>query len=109
MTPGESSKAGNVLVIDHPEGGRRIAAHVFDTPGGGIAWVDSGWTDPDNASHTVHTIDAEFAEFSMGWGGTRPDGEDVFIEVYQGKVDQEGSRERARDYLQIAFRITVGN
>ena len=107
MTPGEASEQGAVLIIDHPEGGRRVAAHVFDIEGG-IAFLDSGWTDPLASSHVVHMVEAEFSEFEMGWGGTRANGEDVFIERYPGSPPQEGDREAARrafaDDFTVSFR-----
>jgi hypothetical protein len=97
MTPGEASEQGAVMIIDHPEGGQRVAAHVFDTQNG-IAWVDSGWTANDTG-HTVHETPGTFAEFELGWGATRDDGEDVFIERHPDEPAQEGDREQARQAI----------
>ena len=51
MTPGQASERGQILTIDHPEGGKRYAAHVFDLPDGGIAWAEAGWTEPFFSGH----------------------------------------------------------
>jgi hypothetical protein len=107
MTPGQASEKGKVLIIEHPEGWRSIAPHVFDLPGGGIAFIDDGWTDPLLTSHPVHIIEDTFFEFSMGWGATRSDGEDIFIEEHTDAPRQEGSRDRAREELLRVFDISL--
>ena len=104
MTPGNASEQGAVLIIEHPEGGRRVAAHVFDIEGG-IAFLDSGWTDPLVTSHVLHLVEADFSEFELGWGATRADGEDIFIERHPGKPPQEGSRDAARRAIVEEFPV----
>ena len=60
MTPGECSATGQMLIIEHPIGGRRHADHVFDIEDG-IAFADSGWDDPMNAGHPFHIIQGELS------------------------------------------------
>ena len=107
MTPGQASAKGKILIIDHPDGGRRVAAHVFDMPGGGVVFMDSGWTDPLGASHPGHLVAAEFMPFDQGWGAIDAEGRDVFIELYPGSPAEEGDRNQARAILESDLQIKI--
>ncbi len=98
MTPGEASRAGKVLIIYHPIGGKRIAPHVFDLEDDGIAFIDDGWTAPLVSYHVAHLVEGKV--FSLpsgmprGWCVGSEDGE-VIIEFYSGNPRQEGDRKDA--------------
>lgn len=67
ITPGQLSAGGALLEIDHPAGGLRYMAHVFDLRGGGVAWVDSGWTDPLASTHVCHYLEGAVTPCQGGW------------------------------------------
>jgi hypothetical protein len=107
MTPGEASAKGAVLIIEHPDGWRSVAPHVFDLPGGGIVFIDDGWTDPLNASHAAHVLEASFSPFSLGWGATDAEGRDIFIEEHADKPAQEGTRDVAKRDIERSLGIRI--
>ncbi|MEM0953311.1 MAG: hypothetical protein AAGI24_04145 [Pseudomonadota bacterium] len=74
MTPGEYSAEGNTLAIALPDGGVRYAAHVFDLPGGGIAWADHGWTAADTG-HPHHMLAGRVSSVGTEWLLEAEDGE----------------------------------
>lgn len=102
MTPGQASRAGKVLVINHPIGGKRIAPHVFDLEDDGIAFIDDGWTAPLVSYHVAHIVEGKV--FSLppgmprGWCIGSEDGE-VLVEFYPGNARQEGDRQDARETI----------
>lgn len=49
--------------IDHPEGAKRYAAHVFYLRSGGIAWEEPGWTEPYFSDHAVHVLEERLDGF----------------------------------------------
>jgi hypothetical protein len=106
MTPGEASRAGKLLIIYHPIGGKRIAPHVFDLKDDGIAFIDDGWTAPMVSYHVAHIVAGKV--FSLPFGSRRgwcvgsEDGE-VIVEVYPGNARQEGDRDAACNTILIAF------
>jgi hypothetical protein len=57
MTPGQTSAQGTVLLVEHRSSTiMRMAAHVFDLPQGGIAYLDLGWSDPLFSGHADHIL-----------------------------------------------------
>jgi len=111
MTPGQASQEGAVLIVNHPLGGKRVAPHVFDLVGGGIVFLDSGWTDPWTSSHVVHAIEAEFSPFDWGgeeqWSADIGDDGDVFIERHPDNPRREGSRRAAREAVQRELPVNL--
>jgi hypothetical protein len=53
------SRQGGLLWIEHPYGGNRPMAHVFDLASGGVGWVDHGWTDGLYSGHPCHIMAGE--------------------------------------------------
>jgi len=105
-TPGGTSAAGVLLVIHHPIGGRRVAAHAFDLEGGGIAWVDSGWTTNDTG-HTVHAEAGEVTEAgAYGWL-LEAGGEEIAIIRYDGDGNPDGERQAAREALELELGLNL--
>jgi hypothetical protein len=96
MTPGQASEQGHLLTIDHPEGGKRYAAHVFDLPGGGIAWAEAGWTEPFFSGHAFHLLEGRVESMDPypGWMLITADERDVAIDIAGGRPD--GDRAEAR-------------
>jgi hypothetical protein len=110
MTPGKASAKGDILIIDHPIGGRRYAAHVFDLQNG-LAFMDHGWADPyPGSGQPCHQITGDFEEHSIQGGGwiciDHPDG-DVHVEIYRGTEVPDGTREAARSVLQRSLGIQI--
>jgi hypothetical protein len=89
MTPGQASERGQILTIDHPEGGKRYAAHVFDLPGGGIAWAEAGWTEPLFSGHAFHVLEGRVGSMERypGWMLITADERDVAIDIADGRPD----------------------
>ena len=106
MTPGETSARGTILRIDHPIGGKRYAAHVFDLPGGGIAWADSGWSTPGFAGHPFHVEAGEVSTVIglPGWLLVSTEG-DIPIEPAPGEPD--GDRELARQMIERVLGVLM--
>lgn len=77
--------------------------HVFDLVDGGIAWVDSGWTDPLASSHVCHYLDGIVTATDTGWLLLTPDRIEVPIHVDSRDVYPEGNRESAREGIQLEF------
>lgn len=106
MTPGQASAEGALLEIDHPAGGLRYMVHVFDLEDGGIAWVDSGWTDPLASGHVCHFIQGRVAARQEGWClHSNEDGE-MTLRPSNRESRPEGDREVAREDLQREFNLT---
>ena len=97
MTPGEASAQGATLVIHHPAGGDRVAAHTFDLEQGGIGWLDSGYTTEDS-SHAAHLAIGKVVEVSKNqWRIERPGSEDVEVGLHTEQPEVlEGPREGAQ-------------
>ena len=89
MTPGQASERGQILTIDHPEGGKRYAAHVFDLPGGGIAWAEAGWTEPFFSGHAFHVLEGRVGSMEPypGWMLITTEAQDVSIDIAKGLPD----------------------
>jgi hypothetical protein len=105
MTPGQASAQGNILLINHPAGGWRKAAHVFDLADGGIAYIDQGWTDPLFSGHACHILPGTVSE-TPGYPGWFLVGEhDISIETGPGEPD--GDREFAREILERDLDMTL--
>lgn len=102
-TPGQASAAGALLEIDHPYGGLRYMAHVFDLAHGGIAWVDSGWSDPLASGHVCHVINGPVAPHEDGWQVCSEEGRLIPLRTAQRDGEPDGDRERARQALQQSF------
>lgn len=100
MTPGQQSAKGHQLKVENA-GRYRQAAHVFDLPEGGIAYIDAGWTDPLFSGHACHilrgTVDQVIDEPAT-WLLINADGGDHVIEVLPDAP--EGDRELARRVLE---------
>ena len=108
MTPGEASRNQTPLVIEHPLGGVRHAAYVFDLEGGGIAWVDDTWL--DGGGHAEHLVRGQVDELGQeiegaSWAMQTPDG-DVFISV-MGEAGPPDQRARAREAISQSLDIPV--
>lgn len=102
-TPGQASAAGTLLEIDHPHGGPRYMAHVFDLTGGGIAWVDSGWTDPLASGHVCHFIQGLVAPQGDGWQVRSEKGHVIPLRPARRDGKPDGEREKARQALRQSF------
>ncbi|TDG15633.1 hypothetical protein E2F43_05255 [Seongchinamella unica] len=102
-TPGQASAEGHTLTIDHPAGGLRYMAHTFDLDGGGVAWVDSGWTDPLASGHVCHYLEGTVTGNESGWRLVTPEGDSVPIQISPRLASLEGERGIAREDLQRAF------
>ena len=109
MTPGEASKAGHILSIDHPHGGRRYAAHVFDLPSGGIAWAEAGWSSMNFDGHAWHMLHGEIGDPIPEWGWLliTQDGYDVAIDIADVDEAPDGERERARAGITRDLGVTL--
>ena len=96
MTPGQASEKGQILTIDHPEGGKRYAAQVFDLPGGGIAWAEAGWTEPFFSGHAFQVLEGRVGSMEPypGWLLITTAEQDVGIDIVEGRLD--GDRAEAR-------------
>lgn len=107
MTPGQTSEQGQLLEIDHPYGGRRPAAHVFDLPGGGIAWADHGWSMPQFSGHAFHVLPGEVFVVKPypGWLLISPTLGDISIELIPGEPD--GDRALAKRQIEADLEITL--
>lgn len=99
MNPGEFSFNGYTLTIDHPIGGIRYAAHVFDLDDGqGIGFVDHGWSS-GSASQPLHLIHGEVTRLADNWIITMPHGE-VSRVWYEGStLPPDGDRGTALHLL----------
>jgi hypothetical protein len=110
MTPGQASKAGKILVVHHPVGGRRIAPHVFDLEEDGIAFIDDGWTAPLVSYHVAHIIQGKVLSRGCrdkeAWS-IRSEGGEVVVDIYPGDHRQEGSREDAKTTIQQSLMVTL--
>lgn len=102
-TPGQASAAGTLLEIDHPHGGLRYMTHVFDLSHGGIAWVDSGWTDPLASGHACHVIEGPVAPHGNGWQAHSKEGHLIALRPARRDGKPDGDREKARQALQQSF------
>ncbi len=107
-TPGTASAQGLVLMLDHPYGGIRMAPHLFDVEGGGIAFVDDGWTINDS-SHTVHYLEGKVSMTADGWTVITSEKKMVPIWIMEDRPRQEGDREKARQILEQSLRIKIPN
>ena len=109
MTPGAASAAGVTLQIFHPDGGPRVAAHVFDLDVGGIAYVDSGWTDPWSSSHTAHVLQGLVESVdATSWLITLAEDEVAVVHNEFQPESLEGARELARHHIEIDLGVTLG-
>ena len=61
MTPGEASKQGKPIEINHPIGMERYPAQLFDLPEG-IAWIEYGWVEGDAPSSPIHMVEGTVTE-----------------------------------------------
>jgi len=103
MTPGEFNLNGHTLTIDHPIGGIRYAAHVFDMDDGqGIGFVDHGWSS-GGASQPLHLIQGEVTKFADHWIITAPDREISKIWYQKNSIPPDGDRATARELLVTEF------
>lgn len=124
MTPAEAKRPDTYLEIDHPLGGKRYPAHIFDM-NQGIAWIEYGWADddplsaPSNPVHMVRgkvepTRDGQWQILSedglvtirtlrLAGGGSLND-EDTIMKL----IDfPEGDREQARGHIEAWLRIKL--
>lgn len=124
MTPAEAKRPDTYLEIDHPNGGKRYPAHIFDM-NQGIAWIEYGWAgdDPLSApSNPVHKVQGKVETTRDGqWqiqsedglvtirtlrlaGGGSLNDEDTIMEL----IDfPEGDRERAREIIETSLNIKL--
>ncbi|MBK6511099.1 MAG: hypothetical protein IPG06_17790 [Haliea sp.] len=91
------------MLIDHPAGGLRYMVHTFDLEDGGVAWVDSGWTDPLASSHVCHYLQGSVITTERGWLLSTPEGEEVPIHPDARELPLEGDRDIARQDIQRSF------
>ena len=105
MTPGQASASGIVLEISHPVGGKRICGHVFDISGGGVAFVDSGWTDPFCSSHVEHIVRGNFRRVGDIWEASLPEGNCVFEQ--RRDLSPEGDRSFAQKIFKEEYDLEV--
>jgi hypothetical protein len=103
MTPGQASAKGAILIIDHPAGGLRYMAHTFDVMDGGIAWVDSGWTDPLASGHVCHYLQGTVTDKETGWVLLTLEGEEATMQISSRDLPVEGERDIARRDIQRDF------
>lgn len=103
MTPSEYSANGNALLIDHPIGGRRAAAHVFDLPDGGVAWADSGWSDLAHPGRPFHVQRCNL-KYSSRWGWL-DDIDDGELMISPLDCEPDGDREIARRQIEYVLGI----
>ena len=106
MTLGEASAIGTLLEIDHPSGGLRYMVHVFDLGDGGIAWVDSGWTDPLASGHVCHFIPGTVTPSQSGWCLHSDNDGKIELRVSSRESSPEGDRAQARKDLQQEFHLS---
>jgi hypothetical protein len=103
MTPGEFSSNGFTLTVDHPIGGIRYAAHLFDiAAGNGVGFVDHGWSS-GSASQPLHFIQGEVTQFPDHWLITMPNREFSRIWYQESNLPPDGNRATAHDLLKREF------
>lgn len=105
-TPGHASAAGALLEIDHPAGGLRYMVHVFDLEEGGIAWMDSGWTDPLASGHVCHVMRGKVIPRQGGWHIQSGGDGLVPVRISRRESRPEGDRSVAHENLQRALSVT---
>lgn len=104
MTPGQASAAGALITI---HGG--IAAHVFDLPDGGTAFIDHGWADGyPGGGQPCHRLPGEFEPFE-DYAWIAPDTEygDIILLRYDGPGKADGTRAEAKRVLEAGLDITI--
>ena len=106
-TPGQASAAGALLEIHHPHGGLQYMAHVFDLDSGGIAWVDSGWTDPLAAGHVCHFLAGVVTHNRDGWCIQSEEDGLINLRPSSRESRTEGERTVARDSLKQQFNLAT--
>lgn len=78
-------------------------AHTFDLAQGGVAWVDSGWTDPLASSHVCHYLEGSVMRAGSGWLLSTREGDRVVVETNVRVLPLEGDRDMARRGIQRDF------
>ncbi|WP_419534746.1 hypothetical protein [Endozoicomonas sp.] len=119
MTPGEASKQGALLEIDHPYGGKRYPAQLFDIDQG-VAWIEYGWAEDDpleRASNPIHMAQGLVKATPNGWEIPTDAGRPVTIRrlddhndsdlIEELKTYNRGDRYRARDVIQQDLSLTI--
>lgn len=119
MTPGEASKQGALLEIDHPYGGKRYPAQLFDIDQG-VAWIEYGWAEDDplsKPSNPVHMADGNIQATPNGWEIPTEAGRMITIRRLDVEKDNDlieqleafnrGDRQRARDVIQQDLSLTI--
>lgn len=124
MTPEQAKQPDTYLEIDHPLGGKRYPAHIFDLDQG-VAWIEYGWSGlgplsaPSNPIHLVRgkveaTGDGQWQiqtedglvtirTLRLAGGGSLND-EDTIMKL----IDfPEGDRERARQRIEENLNIKL--
>lgn len=122
MTPGEAKRPDTYIVINHPSGGKRYPAHIFDLENG-IAWIEYGWAEDDPLSapsNPVHMAKGKFIQSDLD-GQWKIDTEAGVVTVrimsLSNEQDEEpiidlsdmneGDRDRAREVIQSSLDIKL--
>ena len=122
MTPGKASKADHKMEIEHPLGGKRYPAQLFDFEEG-IAWIELGWAEdnplerPSNPVHMVEGVVAQITRENDWTIATREGSVIIRLLTDDNPADRElinrmseyrkGDREKARRIIESDLSIKI--